>query len=75
MNRMAKRLEYEVFAHKSVLHEAQTWCREHWGQRWEALSNQQGIWTVFWAGREQPGYYRWCFETEQQALFFSLRWQ
>lgn len=67
-------LEYEVYTHKSVVEAAKTWCQAQWGARWNALDNRDGTWSVFWAGRARSEHYRWIFETEQQAILFSLRW-
>ena len=70
-----KRLEYEVRTPRHVVEPAKTWCEAEWGPRWSAIDNRTGTWSVFWAGRGIPGYYRWHFATEQQALLFALKWQ
>ena len=69
------RLEYEVYTSKLVVEDAKAWCYEQWGTRWEALGNRSGTWSVFWAGIDEPGRYRWNFATEQQAIWFRLKWQ
>ena len=70
-----KRLEYEVQTPEHVIEAARAWCEREWGARWSVIDNRAGTWTLFWAGREAPGHYRWQFATEQQALLFSLKWQ
>jgi hypothetical protein len=67
-------LDYEVHTPREVVEDAKAWCYQQWGTRWEALGNRSGTWSVFWAGRGIPGYYRWHFATEQQALMFTLKW-
>lgn len=69
-------LWHEVFIHKSVQREAAQWCREQYGERWQATGrgNRQGVWTVFWAGRDSFSMYRFCFVNEQDMILFILRW-
>lgn len=55
-------------------HEIAEWCTENFGPRWEAIGNRSGVWTVFWAGREDFGSYRWCFTNEKDLVLFMLRW-
>jgi len=72
-----KQLPYGVQTDKKILHEADLWCQERWGSRWEAVDNREGSWCVFWAGSREydtPYTYQWWFKTEQQSLLFSLRW-
>lgn len=72
---MNKQLPYGVQTDKKVLHQAEKWCREQWGPRWEVTGNRAGTWCVFWGGRGIPGYYQWWFETEKQQMLFMLKWQ
>jgi hypothetical protein len=50
------------------------WCTEKFGKRWSALDNRDGRWCCYWAGRENPGYYRWYFRDEKDLVLFLLRW-
>ena len=52
---------------------AEEWCRKQFGKRWTALV-QTGRWACFWAGRNDPGRYRFCFAQSQDAVFFALKW-
>lgn len=69
-----KDLPYEVIIHKSKHHEAESWCRERFGPRWEALGNKNGTWCCFWAGRERFSAYRYHFANDKDMVLFSLRW-
>jgi hypothetical protein len=51
---------------------AWSWCQDQWGPRWAVTKNHHGSWCCFY--RTKAGQYEWHFETEQQALLFSLRW-
>ena len=68
------RFAHEVIIHKSRHHEAEAWCREHFGARWAAMSNMSGTWCCFWAGRERFGGYRYHFADESAAVMFALKW-
>lgn len=54
------------------------WCRKQFGVRWQAISRndaeRNGVWTVFWCGRENPTAYRWLFKNEYDAVLFTLKW-
>ena len=71
-----RHLPYGVKTDKKILHEAAAWCREQWGQRFEAVKHRDGTWCVLWAGPREnlPSQYQWWFETEEQLLLFTLRW-
>jgi hypothetical protein len=68
----SKHLDHEIILDKPYLYETAVWCKQHFGQRWDPISNRQGRWTVVWAG--SSGQYRWCFADEQDAAWFALRW-
>jgi hypothetical protein len=53
---------------------ATDWCTKQFGQRWSVVDNRDGVWCCFWAGREQFESYRWYFENECDAIWFTLRW-
>lgn len=69
-------LPYEVFISKDQHREAEAWCREKFGPRWEATGYRQGIWCCFWAGFRGPhsGKYRYYFQNDKDAMLFILRW-
>jgi len=69
-----KQLAHEVRTPESVVFPAHSWCEQQWGERWGVTHNREGTWSVFWAGRDDPDQYRWCFATQQQVLLFTLRW-
>jgi hypothetical protein len=69
-----RHLDYEVLIHKDQYREASRWCRLQFGLRWEAIGYREGRWCLFWAGRDQPDQYRFCFALEQDLLLFVLRW-
>lgn len=56
--------------------QADQWCREQFGDRWEATGNRSGRWCVFWRGLrdEDSSLYEWLFVNEADALLFALRW-
>ena len=78
MAKLKHTLDYEVFldygpysAHGNI----GEWCILQFGDRYDAFTNRQGKWSVFYAGpRVEHGRYRWCFATEQDAMWFALRW-
>lgn len=71
-----KELPYEVFISKDAHREAEAWCREQFGKRWEAIGNRTGIWCCFWSGfrDKNAGKYRYYFQNERDYLMFILRW-
>jgi hypothetical protein len=69
-----KQLPYGVQTDKKVVHEAEHWCVTQWGPRWEAVGNRTGTWCLFWAGRDRFNNYQWWFETEEQRMWFTLKW-
>lgn len=75
-----KQLSYSVQTDKNIVNEAEAWCIEQWGHRWEVTGYPKGTWTVFWGGfsmnsQKQDRHYQWWFATEQQAMLFALRWR
>lgn len=74
-----KQLPYGVQTDKTIVHEAEAWCVEQWGHRWQAVGNHEGTWCVFWGGfgmssQKRDSHYQWWFETEQQQMLFTLKW-
>jgi hypothetical protein len=69
-----RHLDHEVLIHKRQYHNATRWCETQFGLRWEAIGYRAGTWTVFWAGRDNPVKYRFCFARERDMLMFILRW-
>lgn len=70
-----RHLDYEVLIHKDKYSEASRWCRLQFGLRWEAIGYREGRWSLFWAGRNQPDQYRFCFALEKDMIWFKLKWQ
>jgi hypothetical protein len=69
-----KDLPHTVQIHKSKHREAETWCRENLGPRWEALGNREGNWCCFWAGpRVKFQGYNYYFASERDAVIVSLK--
>lgn len=54
--------------------EADAWCTEQFGPRWNIVDNREGVWCCFWRGRGNPGSYEWLFCNEKDATLFALRW-
>jgi hypothetical protein len=74
---IVKQLPYGVQTDKKIIHEAEHWCVNQWGPRWEAVGNREGTWCLFWGGsrvENSPSMYQWWFESEQQRMWFLLRW-
>ena len=77
-----KDFPYQVLISKDRHNQAESWCKEKWGERWSVLDNQQGTWCCFWGGfrevwggfREAKGGYLYHFAYEKDALEFILRW-
>jgi hypothetical protein len=67
-------LDHEVLIDSEKHLKASRWCAKQFGQRWEAIGYRSGLWCLFWAGRDNPGKYRFCFAREQDMLLFILRW-
>jgi hypothetical protein len=72
--RALRRLEFEVLVDAHSQGEARQWCEHHFGKRWEVTGNREGMWCMFWAGREAFDKYRFCFAEEKQRNWFILRW-
>lgn len=66
-------LQYSVQIHKSKHHEAEKWCKQNLGPRWEVTGNRNGTWCCFWAGRENFGCYNYHFANERDMVWFSLK--
>jgi hypothetical protein len=71
---MYRHLDHKVLIDFEQHRKAARWCAEQFGPRWEAIGHRSGRWSMFWAGRDQPGKYRFCFALEQDMLLFVLRW-
>lgn len=69
-----RHLDHEVLLDSKQHNAAARWCTKQFGQRWEAIGYRSGRWCMFWAGRDNPGKYRFCFAHEQDLLLFILRW-
>ena len=70
-------LEYKVLMPTNPLSNsraAQKWCEETFGKKWCALTNKEGEWTVFWAGRDNPSSYEFYFAEEKHKIWFMMRW-
>lgn len=65
---------HEVLIHKDVQRAATKWCGEQFGERWNPIDNRDGVWSVFWAGRDYFSTYRYIFANERDAALFVLRW-
>jgi hypothetical protein len=69
-----RRLEHSILIDSKHHMEASIWCVEQFGKRWEVLGNTDGVWTMFWAGRDHPGKYVFHFAEAQDKMLFVLRW-
>jgi hypothetical protein len=67
-------LTHIVTIHKSHKDDAQAWCQQQFGRRWDLINNRDGAWSMFWAGRDHYEEYRFSFAHEQDAAWFALRW-
>ena len=74
VNEEFRHLDHEVLIDSEKHNDAARWCAEHFGQRWEAIDYRAGRWCLFWAGRDMPKKYRFCFAHERDLLLFILRW-
>jgi hypothetical protein len=63
---------------ESHLWKMKQWCIDHFGKQWQVVNRNKnepnGVWAVFWCGRENPTCYRWLFKNDSDATLFSLRW-
>ena len=69
-----RHLDHEVFIDSIKHNEAARWCTKQFGRRWECIDYRAGHWCLFWAGRDSPGKYRFCFAYARDMLLFILRW-
>jgi hypothetical protein len=69
-----RHLDHEVLIDAHKHGPASKWCVEQFGARWEAIGNRSGRWCLFWAGRDAPKKYRFCFADEKDMVWFVLRW-
>lgn len=69
-----KDLNYTVRIHKTRHLDAERWCRENLGPRWEVIGNRSGTWCCFWAGHRSkiPGY-DYHFANERDMIWFALK--
>jgi hypothetical protein len=71
------KLPYSLWTSKTILAPASEWCKENFGPRWDGIGNRTGTWSVFWGGNtveNYPSTYQWHFATEEQLMWFKLRW-
>ena len=67
--------EVKFYSPKYEYREPMNWCVEHFGRRWEPIyNNRDGRWCMFWGGRADTNYYRFCFMEERDMITFILRW-
>jgi hypothetical protein len=69
-----KDLPYTIRIHKNKHHEVEQWCKEHIGERWEAIGNRDGNWCCFWAGRKDFAGYNFHFAREEDMIWVALKW-
>jgi hypothetical protein len=69
-----KDLPYTVIT-KKLGYEAEKWCKDNLGERYFPIGRKSGTWTCFWASDINSKSYRWHFKSEQDAFWFSLKWQ
>lgn len=74
MTRSSKDFPHTFLLSKNKHWETTAWCEQQFGKRWSVVDNREGVWCVFWRGRDNPGMYEWYFEHEQDASRFVLRW-
>jgi hypothetical protein len=73
--RALRRLDHEVLIDAHRHGEAKKWCEAQFGKRWEAIGkNEDGLWCMFWAGRDAHDKYRFCFAEEKHRMWFTLKW-
>lgn len=68
------KLEHEVWIHEHKQPDAERWCREQFGKRWNVIDQRDGRWACFWAGANSHWLYRFCFAQEADAMMFALKW-
>jgi hypothetical protein len=55
-------------------YELNEWCVNKFGPQYNSNSNTNGIWCSFYIGIGSPGYYRYYFLYEKDAILFGLIW-
>jgi hypothetical protein len=73
---------YMALIDKELHRPASKWCAEQWGTIWDPIDNRGGLWCMFWAAHSwsadnansSNGKYRVHFKTEEQYVWFTLRW-
>ena len=68
------KLNFDVFIDAHQHGPARKWSIDHFGARWCPIENRNGIWTMFWAGRDAPKKYKFSFAKERDYIMFTLRW-
>lgn len=53
---------------------AASWCEGKFGEKWNAMDQQVGTWSIFWGGVDHPLKYDWYFLNEKDLALFLLRW-
>ena len=69
-----RKLEHSILIDSKKHRAAEDWCLTQFGKRWKAIDDTDGVWTMFWAGREHHDKYIVHFVEEQDKLMFILRW-
>lgn len=67
-------LDHKVLVHKDKHRPAFKWCFKQFGAQWNPINNRTGRWSMFWQGRDYFDKYRFCFATEQDMIWFQLKW-
>ena len=68
------KLEHEVWIDERKHVDAERWCRQQLGKRWNVIDEREGQWACFWGGRGAHWLYRFSFAQEADAMMFALRW-
>ena len=72
--RPLQRMKYEVLIDAQMHQSCATWCFQTFGKRWNVVNSRDGTWTMYWAGKHNMDKYRVCFDTEQDMMWFKLKW-
>ena len=74
MNKLEHEVILEDLETSSAHHSLISWCEEQWGERWNPITNREGLWACFWTGKSMPMSYRYCFADDRDLFLFLLRW-
>ena len=68
------RLRHVVYIESYRHPEANAWCEQMFGTKFNPIDNRAGTWGMYWAGINLREKYQFRFTHEKDMLWFRLKW-